>query len=107
MDANGALPEDQRAMPRPPSLRRSTAALGVSITALLSIAGLAPAATASAAAGPSGKFIVQLQPGGLARHAAEHAVTSSSGRITRQLGIVYGFAATMPTTTAARLAAVP
>src|SRR4051794_6986887 len=106
MDAHRSNPEDQPDMRAHLSFRRATAAVGVAVTSLLTVAGLAPAATAAAAARPAGpavKVIVQLNPGA-SRHAAEHAVANAGGHVTRQLAIVNGFAATMPAAAAARLA---
>src|SRR5438067_8661547 len=105
MDAHSAIPEDHLGMLPHLSLRRATAAVGVAVCALLAAVGLAPTATA-APAGPAVKVIVQLSAG-VSPHAAEQAVARAGGRVTKQLAIVDGFAATMPAATAVRLAATP
>ena len=51
------------------------------------------------------QVIVQATPGALAQ--AEHAVTSAGGTVTRQLGVVNGFSATIPSSAAGRVSGAP
>src|SRR5438067_11542389 len=103
MDGHSRIAHNQLAMARrhPHSI---AAVVTAALTGLL-IAGAAIASPAAgAAAAPTGTrhVIVQAEPAAVAM--ARQAVHDVGGRVTRDLPIVNGFAATVPAATIARVA---
>jgi hypothetical protein len=68
-------------------------------------AGTGTAGTAASRSFPAGAVVVRALPGSV--EAVRHAVGAAGGRVTRDLPIIDGFAATLPAATAAVLAGRP
>ena len=97
----GAGPRSRRRVVSAVALWAATS-LGAAGSALLVLPSGA-AAQAAAAPSPSVPVVVMAEPG--ARAAAEQAVVAFGGRVTRDLAVIDGFAATVPADTVAALAA--
>src|SRR4051794_2433312 len=98
MDSHGRHPHNQLAMPSRSSISRLAAGTLAGLVGLIAL----PVATAAA----QSKVVVQLQPGASVTDAAA-IVRAAGGRITHDLPIVNGFAASVPKPDVATVAGLP